>query len=230
MKIVRISIIYLSILLISIASYGQSDSNDTSHTIQEYYKHGVPKNFQELRDYGKAYNSLSALVKEDKSILPKYDSEKSGSLFNKMFNKSIIDKNFVLDIPSIEKRQLLSKYSMMLSDFSGIYLMSNPNEMYTDESALISSIRIYSEIRVYELMDTELSENNAELPNDKVLFLTKMVGRSLWGLEHKITRSSKIDDVVLKMLKQDYNLYRKKISSLKFLNYDENIKKIDSLY
>ena len=212
------------------------DSIDESFDEKTYIEIGVPENIHNLKDFAAAYNSFWQIVDKNKNSLPKYNSKKSGKLFNKLFNKDHVERISKSEIQSQQKREILSKYSMMYSSFSGIYLQNNPKHMYENEIIRLSSLRAFSIITAYKLFDQEIEENNFlltevfEKPEENVLFITKMIGREFWGLNYKIEKSNTIDSITRDLIKADIKLYEEIVSSIKFLDYDNNIKKIKSLY
>ncbi len=211
-------------------------SIDESFEEKTYIEKGVPEKFQNLEDFAAAYNSFWKIVDKNKKCLPKYNSKKSGKLFHKLFNKSHVEKISQSEIQSQQKRGLLSKYSMMYSSFTDIYSQNNPEHIYENEIIRLSSLRTYSIITAYQLLDQEIAENNISMPEvfenpkENVLFITKMIGREFWGLNYRIEKLNTIDSITKDSINDDIKLYEEIVSSIKLLDYDNNIKKIESLY
>jgi hypothetical protein len=211
-------------------------SIDESFGEKTYYEKGVPEKFQNLDDFALAYNSFWEIAEKNKKNLPKYNSKKSGILFHKLFNKSYVENIIKSDLQSRQKRELLSKYSMMYSGFTDIYSLNNPENLYENEIIRLSSLKAYSIISAYKILDQEISDNNLELsavfgkPEEKVMFITKMIGREFWGLSFKIDKFDTIDSITKDFIRADIKIYEKLVSSIKFMDYDNNIKKIKSLY
>jgi hypothetical protein len=233
----------IAILQILIATFilngvliADETSIDESFDEKTYNEKGVPEKFQNLDDFASAYNSFWEIAEKNKKNLPKYNSKKSGDLFQKLFNKSHVENIIKSDLQSQQKRELLSKYSQMYSGFTDIYSLNNLENKYENEIIRLSSLKAYSIISAYKILDQEICDSDLKLSEvfenseEKVMFITKMIGREFWGLNFKIDKLSTIDSVTKDFIRADIKMYEKLVSSTKFLDYDNNIKNIKSLY
>ncbi|MCP3925596.1 MAG: hypothetical protein GY714_23755 [Desulfobacterales bacterium] len=203
-----------------------AEPSDASYKKEEYIKLGIPSKINNFNDFAKVYRTIDKL---NAKYLPKYNSKKSGELFRYLFNKDIINKIIKNNQSLFEKRKILGKYSKMYSDFADLYLLKG-GKFYKNEIQRISLLSTYSLVSTFELMDKELTEKNLTLIDEKILFITKMIGREIWGIQHKITKKKTIDLQTRLYLIKELPLLMDKIKNIKFLDYENNIKRIQSLY
>ena len=228
--------IFITILALSTTSTPNIEAIDGSLSNKEYFKKGVPKRIEGLDDLVSAYNTLWTLSDNNESCLPRYNSPKSQVVFEKLFNKHQIKRVLSKDLPSQEKRVMLTKLRTIYSDFSAMYDMKNQNHIYDNESVRIFSLSAYAFFLTFSLIDDEIRVNNIDLknvwedPQEKILFMTKMIGRDLGALNYSIKTNKRINKQTKEKIKKDYDEYESLVKSIKFLDYENNIKKIGSLY
>lgn len=217
-------------------SHADQKTIDESFDEKVYFEKGVPEKVQDLNDFARVYNTFWEIADQNKNSLPRYDSKKSGNLFNRLFNKNHIENISKKEIQLQQKIELLSKYGMMYSSFEDIYSVNNVGHIYEDEIVRLSSLKAFCIISEYKKLDEEMNKKKLKAadvfkkPEEKVLFITKMIGREFWGLNFKIEKLDIIDAETKNSIRNDIERYKKIVSSIKFLDYDANIKKIKSLY
>jgi hypothetical protein len=206
---------------------------DGSLTEEEYYQKGIPRVIESLEDYDKALVAFRKIAKEDCGCLPRYNSDKSKAVFNLLFSKRLPDEIAQGDLLIVERRQILSELQIVRGFFIGEYLICNKNHIYDNEHMRLHSLSVHIQLLLYELMEAELLKNNLDFadavpdPQEKILLLVRGIHRDMWAMDYYPNKALKnLDDETKSEIKRDEESYKKRILAIKFLDYENNVKKL----
>ena len=207
---------------------------DGSLTEEEYYQKGMPRVIEGFEDYDKAVEAFHQLAEEDPCCLPRYNSEKSKEIYNLLFDESLPGDMARGGMPIVEKRQLLAELYMSYDRLLSMYLISQRGCTYHNEWIRISSLITHSQILIYELIQTEMDENHVSpadaFPDSQraIMLFVKNMYMSQWGMDQNIAKVWKnADPESIAKIKRDAESYKKRVLAIKFLDYENNVKKLD---
>ena len=227
----------LFVLICFSSAWADTALPDGSLTEEEYYQTGMPRAIEGFEDYDKAVESFQLLAEADPCCLPRYNSEKSKAIFHLLFDESLPDNIAHGDMPIVEKRQWLAELYMSYDRLLSVYLISQRGCTYDNECIRISSLSTHAQILALELMQAEMDEyhiNPADAFPDSqrtIMLFVKEMYMDLWTFEYYPKKAWKnADGESLSKIKQDAESYKKRILAIKFLDYENNVKKLDLSY
>jgi len=143
--------------------------SDSSLTLEEYRKLGVPDydTIWGLGDYADAFNVLNTLKLEQPFALPTRDSKKSGALFNRMIN--LENLSFLQDetLPLYQKAHVIKLYLSVQNDFIDFYTNILMKKQYYNRELV--DIYIFGLRVTQKMLDLAHQINESDDPGDVMI-------------------------------------------------------------
>ncbi len=201
-------------------------SEDQTLTVEEYFSLGIPKTIESPNDIKVIIQKYTMLLNTNIEELPRYDSKKSGSLFEYVTSyESITNITKSLKEYPIQQ-QFLVNYSFVGNSLANVYTLAMvKNDYYENESVLCSSAKLYAHILFLELFEMQLKQNGQSLKEvgfdqEKRILNSKMIGRTYWGLGEQIKVSNTLDEYVKRKVRKNLDELHVRMKQLKTLDQD----------
>ena len=144
----------------------RSNGTDTSLTLEEYRKLGVPDEdtIWSLGDYAEAFNVLIDLKRDQPFALPTRDSRKSGMLFSRMTNLENLSFLQEETLPLSEKAHVIKVYLEVQNRFIDVYTNMLMKKQYYNQELV--DIYIFGLGLTQKMLDLAHQINESEDPAD----------------------------------------------------------------
>lgn len=225
---------FMSIVILSLSPLAYSTDLDQTYVPAYYHKLGIPKSIKSLEDYetiGEVFYSraITANRSKKKDTFPKYDSEKSKSIFSLIIDYNLIDE-LILTIEKYEEKQnfLLTLRNIMSKLFSA-YSIQSSSHNYDDELARINNLQLYAVIRSSEIYDGYL-KNNQLVPEDITtdnfaLYIGKIAPHYELCGSVILLSSFKLDEPTKKFIDHQLVSFKNRIDKLSYVKKGLSISK-----
>jgi len=158
--------ILLLVIPMMMGACNRPDKRDSSLTLEEYRKLGVPDEdtIWSLGDYAEAFNVLIDLKRDQPFALPTRDSKKSGVLFSRMIN--LENLSFLQDetLPLSEKAHVIKVYVEVQNRFIDVYTNILMKKQYYNQELV--DIYIFGMGVAQQMIDLAHEINESEDPAD----------------------------------------------------------------
>lgn len=203
-------------------SYYLAENKDTSLSVKDYNSLGMPKIINTKDDLSSAVECLKQLAGKSPEKLPRYNSRKSGDLFQQYTSFEMLSSNVEQLKSYQEKHEFLMEYiygnfNQSKMSFLRLYTFANAKSgIYHNEQTLLLAANIYARILLYEA--AEKSGKIDEFSNTLTKTATKYFADDLYYLENYYGNSNYSDVYIKSFCKKQVPELKERILKLTFID------------